>query len=111
MARFELRVPDADLLEWKACAAEDGKLLSEWVRESCNAEVSAYKEANEYYGSKGDKIQDVAKSHAFSEANRRESAARKATAGIPGDCECGHARRFHFQGKSCSQCLDCKEYR
>jgi hypothetical protein len=35
---------------------------------------------------------------------KRESTARKALTGLPGDCKCGHARRFHFNGGPCSQC-------
>ena len=38
---WKLRVSEQELSEWKAAAAEEGMLLSEWIREVCNGEIQA----------------------------------------------------------------------
>jgi hypothetical protein len=35
--RVDLHVPSADLRRWRATAAIDGVLLSEWIRRTCDA--------------------------------------------------------------------------
>lgn len=44
-ARWEIRLTPEELDKWKALAAREGKLLSEWIRDRCRAEEPSSGEA------------------------------------------------------------------
>lgn len=38
MGRVDIRVPDAELERWRELSHEEGKSLSEWIRERCRVQ-------------------------------------------------------------------------
>lgn len=61
---------------------------------------------------KADESLQVSSESAASEttvASAEMSTAPIKKSGLPGDCKCGHPRRFHFNGQSCKDC-GCKGY-
>lgn len=104
---WKLRVSVGELHEWKQRSAADGKLLSAWIRELCNAEIEDHRvppvrEDREVRAPKG------RESSADGVPERTTIDARSSPVVQAVGCtSCGHARHKHGGFKTACQTEGC----
>ena len=95
---WKLRLSEEELGRWKRAAAVRGQLLSEWVRENCEAGADADLEEGHH------KLPDVSRTAKVREDGGRESVSVESVPGIPkpiDKCMCGDTYEQHYHGHSC----------
>lgn len=114
---WKLRVSVGELHEWKQRSAADGKLLSAWIRELCNAEIEDHRvppvREDREVRSTGGRESSAAGVPEHTTIDARSS--RDATTGkvsLPvvqaaGCASCGHARHKHGGFKTACQAEGC----
>jgi hypothetical protein len=92
---WKLRLSEGELESWKACAAGDGKLLSEWIRELCNGEVEAHR------------VSDVSRTRKVRKDAGRESVPGRSVEKLPVCANCDHKKSRHRDAKGVCQEDNC----
>lgn len=98
---WKLRLSTEELESWKTAAAAEGKLLSEWVRESCNGEAAGYETEPKKLGNRKD---------VSGAKNVPADTGRKPTAsGVPAHlcANCEHAKSKHWGFRGACQSDNC----
>src|ERR1700688_3234341 len=105
-ARLVVYLEQEHLAKITEMARQDGQTVVELIREMVGSlieseEIQKVASNRENGGKdKNPRVQDVPRPAKVHPTGRRESNSGR----IPGDCQCSHARRFHFNGESCKQC-------
>jgi hypothetical protein len=96
---WKLRVSQDELESWKATAAHNGVMLSEWVRETLNSECYTPRAVGDVISGNESRKPKASKKVAKSET-QHQSVAKSLGIAL---CECGHRRGLHTdRGDACS---------